>query len=63
MKFPWEETRIGGIKVGTKAGSPPPPAVNRYHATIRHCRVFRVEIVLLLLAILALMLGIVLLLR
>jgi hypothetical protein len=37
--------------------------VKRYHATIRHCRVFRVEIVLLLLAILALILGIVLLLR
>lgn len=63
VKFSRGETRIERIKVGTKAGSSPPSAVKRYHATIRHCRVFRVEIVLLLLAIVALMLGIVLLLR
>lgn len=34
------------------------PAVKKYHATIRHCRVFRVELVLLILVSLALIAGI-----
>jgi hypothetical protein len=58
MKIPVNGIVSSGSKMEERPSAPLSPAVKKYHATIRHCRVFRVELVLLMLVSLALIAGI-----